>query len=308
MKKIKYLILPLIAVFAFTSCIDDDNDELTGNSKRGGLVNVNNPLISYVVGSGNTYTANGAIYQGAVQTTSVDIYSSFTNSVTKDVSNRVLLKTIDIQNTTIGNTSNFQVSFDYAELIANIQLNGAPLPPDDAGLNIGDFWSLEYVSKTSENSSHNNSSTTKVAVGTRYAGVYNVAESAYWNSGNFIGGDWNGTDRIIESVNSSVYRHVGLAYWDDNEFYFTVDNATGKITVLDVDLEGNALLLNGSPVMTCEGAGGYAFESIPCNATTSVAVPDNTNNGQDELNFTVGYFRGIGQTREFFEKLVKKVD
>ena len=307
MKKIKYLVLPLIAVFAFSSCIDDDNDALTGDKTIGGLVEVNNPLISYVVGSGNTYTANGSIYQGTVQTTSVDIYNSFTNSVTGDVSNRVLLKTIDIPNTTIGNISNFQVSFNYAELIANIQLNGAPLPTNDAGLNIGDFWSLEYVSKTSENSSHNNSSTTKVAVGTRYAGVYSVIESAYWNSGNLIGADWNGSERIIESVNSTVYRHVGLAFWDDNEFFFTVDNTTGKITVLDTDLEGNALLLNTSPVMTCEGAGGYAFESIPCNITTSVAVPDDIN-GQDELNFTVGYFRGIGQTREFFEKLVKKVD
>ena len=306
MKKIKYLVLPLIVVFAFTSCIDDDNDALTGDETIGGLVEVNNKLISYVVGSGDTYIANGAIYQGAVQTTSVDIYNSFTNSMTGDVSNRVLLKTIEIPNTTIGTISNFQVSFDYTELIANIELNGAPLPPNDGALNIGDFWSLEYVSKTSESNSHNNSNTTKVAVGTRYAGVYTVVESAYWNSGNLISGNWNGVDRIIESVNATVYRHVGLAYWDDNEFYFTVDSATGQITVLDVDLEGSALLLNGSPVMTCEGAGG-TFESIPCNATTSVAVPDNTN-GEDELNFTVGYFRGVGATREFFEKLVKKVD
>ena len=108
-------------------------------------------------------------------------------------------------------------------------------------------------------------------------------------------------------MNATVYRHVGLAYWDDNEFFFTVDNATGQITVLDVDLEGSALELNGSPVMTCEGSGGYMFESITCNATTSVAIPDDTN-GADELNFTVGYFRGVGATREFFEKLVKKVD
>jgi len=306
MKKIKYLILPLIALTTLSSCIDEDNDELTGNANNGGLVEVNNKLISYVVGSGETYKASGSIYQGNVQTTSVEIYNSFTNSVTEEVSNRVLLKTIEISDTSIGSTSNFEFTFSYADLIANIELGGSTLPMNDGALNIGDFWNLEYVSKTSENNTHNNTNTTKVAVGTRYAGVYSVEESTYWNSGNLIGGDWNGTERIIESVNATVYRHVGLAYWDDNEFYFTVDNTTGYITVLPEDPDGNAILLNGSPIMTCEGAGG-AFESITCDNTTSLAIPDNVN-GVDELNFTVGYFRGVGATREFFEKLKKKVD
>ena len=215
MKKIKYLILPLIALFAFTSCIDEDNDELTGDATTGGLVKVNNPLLSYVVGGGNTYSATASIYQGAVQTSSVSIYNSFTNSVTGDVSNRVLLETIEI--------------------------NGAGLPANDGELNIGDFWNLEYVSSTSEGGALNNAKTTKVAVGTRYAGIYTVTESAYWNSGGYID-HWDNTDRIIESVDATIYRHAGLAYWDDNEFFFTVDNTTGYITVMDVDLDEAALL------------------------------------------------------------------
>ena len=305
MKKIKYLILPLIALITLSSCIDEDNDELTGNANNGGLVEVNNKLVSYVVGSGETYRASGSIYQGNVQTTSVEIYNSFTNSVTEEVSNRVLLKTIEISDTSIGSTSNFEFTFSYADLIANIELGGATLPMNDGALNIGDFWNLEYVSSTSEGEALNNAKTTKVAVGTRYAGIYTVEESAYWNSRNFIG-DWSGTDRIIESVDATIYRHAGLAYWDDNEFFFTVDNTTGYITVMDVDLDEAALLLNGSPVMTCEGAGG-AFESIPCGSSTSFASPDDVN-GIDELNFTIGYFRGVGATREFYEKLVKQVD
>jgi len=305
MKKIKYLILPLIALFAFTSCIDEDNDELTGDATTGGLVKVNNPLLSYVVGGGNTYSATASVYQGAVQTSSVSIYNTFTNSVTGDVSNRVLLETIEITDTTIGSISSFALSFTYEDLIANIEINGAALPANDGQLNIGDFWNLEYVSSTSEGGALNNAKTTKVAVGTRYAGIYTVTESAYWNSGGYID-HWDDTDRIIESVDATIYRHAGLAYWDDNEFFFTVDNTTGYITVMDVDLEDAALLLNGSPVMTCEGAGG-TFESIPCGASTSFANPDDVN-GVDELNFTIGYFRGVGATREFYEKLVKQVD
>ena len=142
MKKIKYLILPLIALFAFTSCIDEDNDELTGDATTGGLVKVNNPLLSYVVGGGNTYSATASIYQGAVQTSSVSIYNSFTNSVTGDVSNRVLLETIEITDTTIGSISSFSLSFTYEDLIANIEINGAGLPANDGQLNIGDFWNF----------------------------------------------------------------------------------------------------------------------------------------------------------------------
>ncbi len=54
MKKIKYLLLTLFALVTIIACVDNDNDELTGNATVGGYVSVNNPLISYVVGSGAT--------------------------------------------------------------------------------------------------------------------------------------------------------------------------------------------------------------------------------------------------------------
>lgn len=305
MKKIKYLLLTLFALVTIIACVDNDNDELTGNATVGGYVSVNNPLISYVVGSGATYSAAGSLFQGNEQTSSVDIYKSFVNNTTGSVSNEVLLKTIIIDETTIGSLVNFSFSFTYGELITDLVIDDQPLPDNDGNLNIGDYWQLRYASNTSEGDLNFNQKTTKVAVGTRYAGVYDTENSVYWNSGNNIG-NWDGTERIIESVNATVYRHVGLAYWDDNEFYFTVDNDTNIITVLDVDLEEAGLLLNGSPAMTCTGGTG-AFESITCDDTTSRAIPDDVN-GADVLEFTVGYFRGVGKTREFFEKLTKKVD
>jgi len=305
MKKIKYLLLTLFALVTIIACVDNDNDELTGNATVGGYVSVNNPLISYVVGSGATYSAAGSLFQGNEQTSSVDIYKSFVNNTTGSVSNEVLLKTIIIDETTIGSLVNFSFSFTYDELITDLVIDDQPLPDNDGNLNIGDYWQLRYASNTSEGDLNFNQKTTKVAVGTRYAGVYDTENSVYWNSGNNIG-NWDGTERIIESVNATVYRHVGLAYWDDNEFYFTVDNDTNIITVLDVDLEDAGLLLNGSPAMTCTGGTG-AFESITCDDTTSRAIPDDVN-GADVLEFTVGYFRGVGATREFFEKLTKKVD
>lgn len=305
MKTLKKLILTLFVSTMIFSCVDDDNDELTGNAAVGGYVDVGNPLISYVVGSGNTYAAAGSVFQGNVQTPVINVYNTFTDNMTGESSNRTLLKTIQISDVNLGSSSQFDLTFTYEELIAGLTLNGSPLPANDGGLNIGDFWILEYESTTSEGTTHNNSAATKVAVGTRYAGIYTVVESEYWNSGGFIG-NWTGGDRIIESVDATTYRHVGLAYWDDNEFFFSVDNDTNVITAFDKDLEDADLLLNGSPVMTCTGGTG-AFESVTCDGSTSRAIPDDVN-GEDVLEFTIGYFRGVGATREFFERLVKQVD
>ena len=302
MKNIKYLILSLFTVISLGACVENDNDELTGGATTGGLLSVNNQLISYVVGSGATYVATGSVFQGREQTTSIDIYKSFTNNTTGSVSNEVLLKTITIGDTTMGTTFGFDLTFTYEELITDLTIDGAPLPANDGNLNIGDYWSLRYASNTSEGDLNFNAKTTKVAVGTRYAGVYTVLESAYWRLG-AGGSDWNGTDRIIESVNATIYRHKGVGFWDDNEFYFTVDNATGVITIMDVDLEGNGVNLNSQPIMTCESNNGFTV--LECGASSSLAVPDDVD-GADELIMTVGYLTAGSGPREFFQRMVKQ--
>ena len=110
MKNLKFLVLSVLTVFALTSCVDDDNDELTGGAITGGLVNVKNPLITYVVGSGNTYSASGSVYQGNVQVESVDIYKSFT-TVDGDSSDEVFFTTVTVPNTTVGQTVAFALQF-----------------------------------------------------------------------------------------------------------------------------------------------------------------------------------------------------
>ena len=302
MKKIKIIFLSLFAITALNSCIENDNDELTGTEVTGGYVTVNNQLVSYVVGSGATYTATGTILQGSVQTNSVDVYKSFVNNTTGSVSNEVLLKTVSIDDATLGSTQNFSVNFTYDELISDLTIDGGSLPSNDGNLNIGDYWLLRYASNTSEGNLHYNAKTTKVAVGTRYAGVYTVEESAYHRIGVF-GGDWNGTDRIVESVNATIYRHVGVGFWDNNEYFFTVDNATGAITIMDVDLDGNGVVLNDQPIMTCESNNGFTV--LACDAASSVAIPDDVN-GKDQLIMTVGYLTAGSGPREFYQKMVKQ--
>lgn len=300
MKAIKILSILFLSLITFSSCNDADLnvDNPDGNIKEGGLLDVKNTSINYVVGNSGPYTANIRVYQGEAKTTSIRVSKTFYSG--SFVSNTVdSFKTIPVsgeQNTFVN------YSFNFTEMVAGLNgADGSPLSANDTDYQIGDYWKFEYY-VTNSNGEHLNYASTKATVSTRFAGTYEVVESAYWNSGSLQGGNWNGESVVIESIDANIYKHNGLAYWADNAYYFTVDNATGAITILDVDLDGNALLLNTSPGMTCGGA--YAFESLTCKNLATV----NDVTGEDILEFTTGYFRGVGATREFYEKMVKKVD
>ncbi len=163
---------------------------------------------------------------------------------------------------------------------------------------------LEIVSSSEAVSDVNTYSLTLKALDENtLAGTYEAEVGEYWNSGNYAG-DFAGRTYTIAAVSPGLYRHDGIAFWvDGNTFYFTVDEDTGLVSVLGTDLAGDPVLLNGSPIMTCSGAGG-PFESVTCDDTTnkSTLMPD----GHHIVELTTGYFRGTGATREFYEKLVRQ--
>ena len=302
MKTIKTLTILFLSLITFYACNDDDLnvDNPDANAVEGGLLDVKNTSINYVVGNPGPYTANIRVFQGAVKTTSIRIAKTFYSGNLK--SNTIdNFKTITISDT--DQNSFVSYSFDFSEMVEGLSVGGAALSAADTDYQIGDYWKFDYYVQTS-NGEHLSYAGTKATISTRYAGTYNVLESAYWNSGGLQSGDWNGSEVVIESIDASIYKHNGLAYWSDNTYYFTVDSDTGAITILDVDLNGDDVLLNTSPIMTCGGS--YTFESLSC-AGNNLATPNDVT-GEDILEFTVGYFRGIGATREFYEKMIKKVD
>lgn len=300
MKAIKILSILFLSLITFSSCNDADLnvDNPDGNIVEGGLLDVKNTSINYVVGNPGPYAASIRVYQGSVKTTSIRIAKTFYSG--SFVSNTVdTFKTLTVS----GDQNSFvNYTFDFTEMIAGINgADGSPLSASDGDYQIGDYWKFDYY-VTNTNGEHKNYASTKATISTRFAGTYDVIGSAYWNSGGLQSGNWNGEAVVIESIDASIYKHNGLAYWADNAYYFTVDNETGAISILDVDLDGNALLLNTSPAMICGGA--YAFESLTC---INQATPNDVT-GADVLEFTTGYFRGVGATREFYEKMVKQVD
>ncbi len=304
MKKFKYFILSLFLISTVFSCIDDDNDELTGDALTGGLVALNNAAIGYVINNDATYTASGTVYQGRTQTTSIDVYKSFTNGITKKTSNEELLTTISIDDTTIGTNADFSYSFTYEDLISGLTIEGTPLPTEDSELNIGDFWTLKYVASTTEGTQNVNSNITKVSVGTRYAGVYKCIDAEYWRIGVLNGTEssWP-SETIIESVDATTYRVVEyFGLFSGNVFYFQIDS-NGIISYPDETPEGDPQLGNGQPFITCQ-SNPNDMTHVKCGSSNLVENDDV--NGKDKLYMSFGYYTSGSGPREFYQVMEKK--
>lgn len=309
MKKVKFLIYTLLSLTITVSCIDDDNDELTGNAIKGGLVSLSSTSIGYVVGDDGTYTASGTVFQSRQQTTSVEVYKSFTDAATGNTSNEVLFKTFSIDNTTVGEKPSFSFSFKYEDLREGLTVNDNPLPESDGDLNIGDFWTLKYISTTSEGHVNVNSSATKVSVGTRFAGLYRTINASYYRIGALEAetGSWP-AETLIESVDATTYRVVEyFGLFDGNEWYFQIDE-NDKITYPEKTPSGADQTGNEQPFITCTSHPGE-MTNVPCGSETNYVERDDVN-GADKLYMSFGYLtdNASGNSREFYQVLEKIVD
>ena len=307
MKKFKYIILSLFVISALNSCIDDDNDELTGDADTGGLVTIKNESVSigYVVGNDATYTASASVSQGVIKTNSIDIYKSFTDSQTGVVSNEVLFESKEFTSVVSGINNDFDTSFKYENLIDGLTLDGDPLPTSDVALNIGDFFTLRYAANTSTGNLNYNASKTKVSVGTRFAGTYNVIDKAYWRIGVLRDDvEWP-TQMLIESVDANTYRVVEyFGAFSGNEYYFQID-ANDRITYPAETPSGDAQTGNGQPITTCE-LNASDLANVPCGAVSNYDERDDLG-GKDKLFMTFGYFTDGSGAREFYQVLEKNI-
>jgi len=298
-----------IASLGVVSCEEDDNDLLTGNNNEGGLLNVQNNLVAYVVGNGNDfeYSAGLGAFQGDVQVESVDVYKQFT-SVDGVTSNKVFLKNVPFPN--VDQMENITFTFTYNELTQGIVVNGQPLPTSDSELEIGDFWTLTYVSKTSSGNDAVNRSTTKVAVGTRFAGNYRCINAEYYRLGvlTYTTANWPAST-TIESVNSTTYRVVeyfGAAAFSGNEYYFTIDE-NDVIGYPENTPDGTPQSGNGQPFITCQT---NPADMAPVYCGNSNYVIRDDVEGKDRLVMSFGYYTTSGAVgpRVFYQVLEKIVE
>ena len=329
MKKFKLLILVSLFTLGFASC-EKESDLLTGDENTGGLINVNNGLVGYVVGNGQDtdYTISVSVFQSIEKVASVKVYKTFYTVQQKVVagvpqvdkkgnpimieakSNEVLFKTLTFPMTAQHEEVSFTSTFNQLRQGLTVEYySPTAIPASDSEMKIGDYWKLRYETTTAsgkiaQTSLESNAS--KIAVGTRFAGTYKAITAEYYRIGVLTAStaDWP-KETIIESVDATTYRvKTYLGDFEDNEWYFKVD-ADDNINYPAFQPDGITQNIgNNFPIVTC-GAGGYEdWDTLVNCGSTNTIVRDDVN-GKDVLKMTFGYINPASGLRCFYQELQK---
>lgn len=292
-------------MLAIVSCEPEYQDFATEDSKTGGLVGVQTQLIGYVIGDVRDYDVSVRVFQGETKTTSIQVLKSFTY-IDGD-GNVVTTEEIEHETFTISEQATALLNFpvNYNDLKAGLTVNGQPFPDTDAGLQIGDFWTLTFVSTTSNGDVFRNGSSAeaKISVGTRYAGVYTIATGIYYHPDVLDGpaSTYAGSyQRIIESVNSNTYKMTDIGPWEgesDNFFYFVINE---DLTIdIPKEFNGTTQLIWGADELANCTDNPNELDRVLCD--NFVIAKDS---GKDIIHISYGYIRTSG-TRQFDDVLIK---
>lgn len=288
----------LLFILLVGAC-DGVDDLVTENAETGGLVEVQTPLLSYVVGDDVDYTVSLKVFQGDVKTTKINVLKKFTSG--DDVSDEIVLTTIDV---TEDLTALYSFTTDFAALREGLTLNGSALPTSDSDLTIGDFWTLTYEAETSQGNTFRNADVTKISVSTRLAGLYTISRGWYIHPSTAPGlaSDYSGSySRVIESVDAVYYRMGDIGPWEnevDNFFYFRVDENNNMI--IPKEWNGELQLIWGADELATCADNPLELPDVTCNTTVELS-----DDGHDIINVSYGYIRSSG-TRQFDEILIKQ--
>ncbi|NEW78815.1 MAG: DUF4361 domain-containing protein [Gelidibacter sp.] len=160
MKKIFISIFSLVIVaLLFTSCDTTPDDFMTGDVQTGGLV-APAKSIPYKLGGTASFGVKVDIPQGP-GIVAIEVYKTFTGKAT------VLDRTVDIAS----ENANADVSKTFTYTYANL-IQGLSMPANELLLNIGDAWTLSYVSVMEDGRKVLNSAKTNITVANKYAGNY----------------------------------------------------------------------------------------------------------------------------------------
>lgn len=300
----KFFLLSATLIFAMGGCVEDE-DLVTANAALGGLVIPAKTSVSYVVGSTDPYTVAIKIEQGHVKSTQVDVYKSFyDNALGKWADSEVLQESYMVSDP---NTHTVSSSYTFTDLTSGLTMDGVPLSDDDADYNIGDYWNFRFVATTDENNLHESLNGVKIAVATRFAGIYTIKVGEYHHPDPANSGPYDG-DRIIESVDAITYLFTDIGPWvnePDNFFYFTIDN-DGNVDIPEY-YNGELQLIWGSDPMaicgvplTVDPDGSNWYDNAAC-----INLATKMEDGKDVIEISYGYQRDSG-TRAFNETLVKQ--
>ena len=318
MKKIFYISFLLLLVISLPQCETDYDDLVTENAKTGGLVDISNKAMNYVVGDGATYSYNLFVHQNAEAPVSkINIYKSCyrvavpwsnpddtthtaADSIRAKWSNEILQETINITESTSHWVS--ATGLDFAGLRQDLTIDDDPLPTSDGDMRIGDYFNFKIETVLSDGTKNIQSAPVKMTISTRFAGTYEFVSGEYWRIGVLTdeGSYWE-PEYVIESIDAITYKMFGVCAWMDQVLYFQIDG-DGNITYPET-WDGVDQIINGEPLITCD-RNASDMTNVNCGASNYVIKDDV--NGKDQLIMSFGYYTGGSGPREFYQVLKKK--
>ncbi len=308
--KIPYLVLFVGIVLGMSGCIDQETVEYTveNDLQRNDPLTqilVNTPTVSFVAGEPGYDVDFLVITPNNDDTKQIKVYKTFTDASTQSVSAEVLFTTYDVA--AGQNTISLTDNYTYAELKADLTVDGNPLPDDEVELAVGSKWDLRLEPVDGSGNPTFDAGAISIAVLSPFAGLYTVIDSDYWRIGVQSGAaDWKGNEVFIGSVDATTFSHVDnwgpftAADGAVGQFVFTL-NADNSITVLD---DPSQLFFSGNDMLTCQ-EDGPTFANVPCDGSN---VLEPSPDGKHIIKLTYGYFTTGSGPREFYEVLEKNVD
>lgn len=300
MKNIRLItFLSLALVFAAVSCNEDEfvtYGEETTEVLTDPFLQIITSVIPFQAGI-PSYTMEFNVVNGLKRITAVEIYSVFSDAATGAQSNEVLFGTYPLD------ADDLTVVLDditYDDLKAGLTVNGAPLPDNQVDIAIGSGWLFRFVGKKAEGDFGLNGNI-RVGVLSRFAGNYEVIESAYYRIG-VAQAPWTGQTRFIGSVDATTFSYNdfwGPFAWGGESFNFSLNETDNTLTVPILTESG---LFSGNNPMNC-ATDGALFTNVPC-AGSNVLIPDDIG-GKHIIKITYGYFTTGSGPREFYEVLQK---
>lgn len=305
------------------SACNESEDLITENAQEGGLLTATSTSLNYVVGNPDgPYTIELWVNQGRQKVRTVNLYKSFTKTVTWEVtvggetkdttrtftSNEVLAESIEITN----DEGHFITSsYDFDELTQGLTI-GYPdgttgaLPDSDTEYQIGDRWVFRLESVLDDERVVQQAYTVGISVSTRYAGKYRAIVGEYYRIGvpTYSTANWP-EETVIESVDATTYRvveYLGAAPFTGNTWYFQI--VDGVITYPDKTPTGEDQLGNGQPFIDCV-SNPVDMADVHCGSSNFVT---NSPEGKDRLTMSFGYYTAGSGPRTFYQVLEKIVE
>lgn len=341
MKIFKILTVLALILICGISC---DEGALELEVTEGGLLNVSNPSLNYVVGNPGPYTSNLTVYQGDVKTTKIEIYKTF-YSTRKDT----LIKTLVKEDTTVYDTSMLSTT-----LISNTVLYETINISDEATSYVSFDFTLDDLRKdlvieTEEVPVVTGTDPYEIIKG--YT-VKDVGDALPTTDGEYSIGDyWEFEYHITTSDNrvlvqskttkaaiatryAGKYRAIRGEYyhpelgnyyrtadWPAETLIESVDATTYRVLEYCGLFDGNEWVfqivdgvisypagqfLNDQPMITCES--NPLDMSIACAFPNTNTVVNDDVNGKDQLIMAFGYFTAGSGARQFYQILEKIVE